>query len=81
MRKSSKQINASPSLFSYDEQENILNLKAQLPHSFTLEKTLLTILFNSTLFITIVFLYQFIFKIGIILPINLIDIIPYLSKV
>lgn len=42
MRKSSKQINASPSLFSYDEQENILNLKAQLPHSFTLEKTLLT---------------------------------------
>ena len=42
MRKSSKQINESPSLFSYDEQENILNLKAQLPHSFTLEKTLLT---------------------------------------
>jgi len=42
MRKSSNQVNESPSLFSYDEQENILNLKAQLPHSFTLEKTLLT---------------------------------------
>ena len=42
MRKSSKQINKSPSLFTYDERENILNLKAQLPHSFTLEKTLLT---------------------------------------
>ena len=42
MRKSSNQVNVSPSLFSYDEQENILNLKAQLPHSFTLEKTLLT---------------------------------------
>nr|UBA15607.1 replication helicase subunit [Pseudo-nitzschia multiseries] len=30
------------SLFSYDEQNNILNFTAQLPHSFTLEKTLLT---------------------------------------
>ena len=42
MRKSSKQINERPSLFSYDEKKNILNLKAQLPHSFTLEKTLLS---------------------------------------
>ena len=29
-------------LFIYDENENILNLTAQLPHSFILEKTLLT---------------------------------------
>ena len=29
-------------LLSYDEHENVLNLTAQLPHSFTLEKTLLT---------------------------------------
>ena len=42
MKKSSKRIDERPPLFSYDEQENILNLKAQLPHSFTLEKTLLT---------------------------------------
>jgi len=42
MGKISKRINESQSLFSYDERENILNLKAQLPHSFTLEKTLLT---------------------------------------
>ena len=42
MRKSSKRIDERPPLFSYDERENILNLKAQLPHSFTLEKTLLT---------------------------------------
>ena len=31
-----------PPLFVYDENKNILNLTAQLPHSFTLEKTLLT---------------------------------------
>ena len=30
------------SLFTYDENTNVLNLTAQLPHSFTLEKTLLT---------------------------------------
>ena len=30
------------SMFSYDEQKNILNLTAQLPHSFAVEKTLLT---------------------------------------
>ena len=42
MRKSNKQIDERPSLFSYDEQKNILNLKAQLPHSFTLEKSLLS---------------------------------------
>jgi len=29
-------------LFRYDEKKNILNLTAQLPHSFVLEKTLLT---------------------------------------
>nr|YP_010207954.1 replication helicase subunit [Pseudo-nitzschia micropora]UBA14967.1 replication helicase subunit [Pseudo-nitzschia micropora] len=34
--------NETQSLFSYDERKNILNLTAQLPHSFTLEKTLLT---------------------------------------
>ena len=42
MRKNSKLKNENQSLFSYDEQKNILNLTAQLPHSFTLEKTLLT---------------------------------------
>ena len=42
MRKKSKGNNKRPSLFVYDEQNNILNLTAQLPHSFTLEKTLLT---------------------------------------
>ena len=48
MRKKGKGNNASPSLFVYDEQQNVLNLTAQLPHSFTLEKTLLTcILVNS----------------------------------
>ena len=50
MRKKGKgnKNNASPSLFVYDEQQNVLNLTAQLPHSFTLEKTLLTcILVNS----------------------------------
>ena len=42
MRKKGKGNNPSPSLFVYDEQQNVLNLTAQLPHSFTLEKTLLT---------------------------------------
>ena len=42
MRKNSKLKNENQSLFNYDEQKNILNLTAQLPHSFTLEKTLLT---------------------------------------
>jgi replicative DNA helicase len=34
--------NKNSSAFIYDEQKNVLNLTAQLPHSFTLEKTLLT---------------------------------------
>ena len=34
--------NEKQPLFIYDENENILNLTAQLPHSFALEKTLLT---------------------------------------
>ena len=34
--------NEKSSLFIYDENTNILNLTAQLPHSFALEKTLLT---------------------------------------
>ena len=42
MSNNGKLENATQSLFSYDEQKNILNLTAQLPHSFTLEKTLLT---------------------------------------
>ena len=42
MRKKGKGKNKRPSLFVYDEQDNVLNLTAQLPHSFTLEKTLLT---------------------------------------
>ena len=42
MRKKGKGNNPSPSLFVYDEEQNVLNLTAQLPHSFTLEKTLLT---------------------------------------
>jgi len=42
MRNKGKGNNVSPSLFVYDEQKNVLNLTAQLPHSFTLEKTLLT---------------------------------------
>ena len=42
MRNKGKVNNVSPSLFVYDEQKNVLNLTAQLPHSFTLEKTLLT---------------------------------------
>ena len=42
MRKKGKGNNKRPSLFVYDEQDNVLNLTAQLPHSFTLEKTLLT---------------------------------------
>lgn len=42
MRKKGKGNNPSPSLFVYDEKQNVLNLTAQLPHSFTLEKTLLT---------------------------------------
>ena len=48
MIKNGKGTNVSPPLFVYDEQKNVLNLTAQLPHSFTLEKTLLTcILVNS----------------------------------
>lgn len=42
MRNKGKVNYVSPSLFVYDEQKNVLNLTAQLPHSFTLEKTLLT---------------------------------------
>ena len=42
MRKKGKVNQKRPSLFVYDEQNNVLNLTAQLPHSFTLEKTLLT---------------------------------------
>lgn len=42
MRKSNKRKTEAQSLFTYDERKNILNLTAQLPHSFTLEKTLLT---------------------------------------
>lgn len=42
MKKNKKVKNETQSLFSYDERKNILNLTAQLPHSFTLEKTLLT---------------------------------------
>lgn len=38
--KSKRQIKKS--LFTYDEQNNILKLNVQLPHSFTLEKTLLS---------------------------------------
>jgi replicative DNA helicase len=46
--KANKLIHQTGSIFSYEEQKNILNLTAQLPHSFTLEKTLLTcILVNS----------------------------------
>ena len=41
-RKKGKLKNENRSLFIYDEQKNVLNLTAQLPHSFTLEKTLLT---------------------------------------
>jgi replicative DNA helicase len=47
-KKANKLIHQTGSIFSYEEQKNILNLTAQLPHSFTLEKTLLTcILVNS----------------------------------
>ena len=42
MKNNGKGNNVNPSLFVYDEQKYVLNLKAQLPHSFTLEKTLLT---------------------------------------
>ena len=42
IRKKGKLKNENRSLFIYDEHKNILNLTAQLPHSFTLEKTLLT---------------------------------------
>jgi replicative DNA helicase len=42
MREKGKLNNENRSVFIYDEQKNILNLTAQLPHSFTLEKTLLT---------------------------------------
>jgi len=42
MREKGKLNNEKRSVFIYDEQKNILNLTAQLPHSFTLEKTLLT---------------------------------------
>ena len=42
MRKNGTLKNENQSLFIYDEQKNVLNLTAQLPHSFTLEKTLLT---------------------------------------
>ena len=42
MGRKGKLDNETQSLFSYDEQKNVLNLTAQLPHSFTLEKTLLT---------------------------------------
>lgn len=42
MKNKGKGNNVRPSLFVYDEQKNVLNLTAQLPHSFTLEKTLLT---------------------------------------
>nr|YP_009162747.1 replication helicase subunit [Pseudo-nitzschia multiseries]AKT26148.1 replication helicase subunit [Pseudo-nitzschia multiseries] len=42
IRKSTELQTKTRSLFSYDEQNNILNFTAQLPHSFTLEKTLLT---------------------------------------
>lgn len=42
MGRKGKLGNETQSLFSYDEQKNVLNLTAQLPHSFTLEKTLLT---------------------------------------
>lgn len=38
--KAKKQVKKS--LFSYDTERNILKLTAQLPHSFTLEKTLLS---------------------------------------
>lgn len=38
--KNKKQVKRA--LFSYDEQNNVLKLTAQLPHSFTLEKTLLS---------------------------------------
>jgi len=36
--KANKLIHQTGSIFSYEEQKNILNLTAQLPHSFTLEK-------------------------------------------
>ena len=42
MREKGKLNNEKRPIFIYDEQKNILNLTAQLPHSFTLEKTLLT---------------------------------------
>ena len=42
MKEKGKLNNEKQSVFIYDEQKNILNLTAQLPHSFTLEKTLLT---------------------------------------
>lgn len=40
--KSKKKKQVKKTLFSYDEQKNVLRLTAQLPHSFTLEKTLLS---------------------------------------
>ena len=42
MKEKGKLNNEKQPIFIYDEQKNILNLTAQLPHSFTLEKTLLT---------------------------------------
>ena len=42
MVKKSKGNKKKQPLFVYDERNNVLNLTAQLPHSFTLEKTLLT---------------------------------------
>ena len=42
IKKRAQSENETRSLFIYDEQNNILNFTAQLPHSFTLEKTLLT---------------------------------------
>nr|YP_010208211.1 replication helicase subunit [Pseudo-nitzschia pungens]UBA15224.1 replication helicase subunit [Pseudo-nitzschia pungens] len=48
IRKNVKLENGTRSRFRYDEQTNILNFTGQLPHSFILEKTLLTcILVNS----------------------------------
>ena len=41
-KKSKKKKQVKKPLFSYDEQKNVLKLTAQLPHSFTLEKTLLS---------------------------------------
>jgi len=41
-KKNGKHKRKKQSFISYSEHDNILNLTAQLPHSFTLEKTLLT---------------------------------------